>query len=108
MGMIDLKQVNEHREAEVYVDSEYGYGTELRLDGEIVEALGLNGKLPAGQKVTIQAIGIITRRTEELEAGDDSEGKDTSVCVQITNLDVKPQGNADTAKAATMLYGGDE
>lgn len=108
MGMIDLKQVNEHREMEVYASSEYGYGTELQLNGEIVEALGLNGKLPAGQKVTIQAIGIITRRTEEIESGDDSGGKDTSVCVQITNLDVKPQGTADSGKAATMLYGEDE
>jgi len=108
MGMIDLKKVNEHRETEGYAQSEYGYGTELHLDGEIVEALGLNGSLPAGQKVTIQAIGIVTRRTEALEPGDDSGGKDTSVCIQVTNIEVKAQGGSDTAKAATMLYGGAE
>lgn len=108
MAMINVKEVNEHRKAEVYMDSGYGYGTMINLDGEMVEALGLNGQLAAGQKVTIQAIGVVVRRSEELEPGDDSEGKDTSVCIQITDIDVKQQGKADTAAAATMLYGGDD
>ena len=108
MGMIDLKQVHEHSELETYSEPDYPYGTRIDLDGEVVEALGLNGKLPAGQKVTIQAIGIVYRRSEALEPGGDSEGKDTSVCIQITNLDVKQQGSADSGKAATMLYGDSE
>jgi hypothetical protein len=106
--MINVKEVNEHRKAEVYHDSGYGYGTMIDLDGEMVEALGLNGALPAGQKVTIQAMGVVVRRSEELEPGDDSEGKDTSVCIQITDIDVKQQGKADSAAAASMLYGGDD
>ena len=105
MAMVNLKQVNEHAEVERYEEPEYPYGTTLDLNGEVVEALKLNGALPAGQKVTIQAIGIVYRRSEELEAGDDSGGKDTSVCIQLTDIDVKPQGGADTAAAATMLYG---
>lgn len=103
--MINLKEVNEHREAEVYTPSEYGYGTMIDLDGETIEALGLNGKLAAGQKVTIQAVGIVVRRSEELEAGDDSGGMDTNVCIQLTDIDVKQTGAANTEKAATMLYG---
>lgn len=105
MAMINLKDVHEHREAEVYSEPEYPYGTRIDLDGEIVEALGLNGKLAAGQKVTIQAMGVVYRRSEELESGDDSGGKDTSVCIQITDLDVKQTGMPDTGAAATMLYG---
>ena len=105
MPMVSLKEVHEHREAEVYKESEYGYGTTIDLDGEVVEALGLNGALAAGQKVTIQAMGVVIRRSEEVEAGDDSNGKDTYVCIQLTDIDVKQQGKADTAAAATMLYG---
>lgn len=105
MGMVSLKKVDEHREAEVYKESEYGYGTTIDLDGEIVEALGLNGALAAGQKVTIQAMGVVIRRSEEIEAGDDSDGKDTYVCIQLTDIDVKQQGKADTSVAAAMLYG---
>jgi hypothetical protein len=108
MAMINLKEVQEHREAEIYKASEYGYGTMIDLDGETVEALGLNGALAAGQKVTIQAVGVVIRRSEELEAGDDSGGKDTNVCIQLTDIDVKQQGKADSAAAATMLYGSDD
>lgn len=107
MAMVNLKQVNEHREMETYKESEYGYGTTIDLDGEVVEALGLNGALAAGQKVTIQAMGVVIRRSEEIEAGDDSDGKDTYVCIQLTDIDVKQQGKPDTAAAATMLYGDD-
>jgi hypothetical protein len=106
--MINVKEVNEHRKAEAYHDSGYGYGTMIDLDGEMVEALGLNGALPAGQKVTIQAMGVVVRRSEELEPGDDSAGKDTSVCIQITEIDVKQQGKPDSAAAASMLYGSDD
>lgn len=105
--MVNLKEVNEHRKAEVYMDSAYGYGTTIDLDGEVVEALGLNGQLAAGQKVTIQAIGVVIRRSEEVEAGGDSDGKDTHVCIQLTDIEVKQQGKADSAAAATMLYGDD-
>ena len=42
MAMINVKEVNEHRKAEVYMDSGYGYGTMIDLDGEMVEALGHN------------------------------------------------------------------
>jgi hypothetical protein len=48
------------------------------------------------------------RRSEELEPGDDSAGKDTSVCIQITEIDVKQQGKPDSAAAASMLYGSDD
>lgn len=106
MPMINLKQVREHTEAEVasYRDSAYGYGTEIYLDGEQVEALGI-GEFRAGQMVMIRAMAIVKRSTEELEPGTDSGGKDTSLCIQITDLEVEASGGVDAAKAATMLYG---
>ncbi len=105
--MVNLKEVQEHREKETYAVSPYNYGTTIDLDGEVVEALGLNGQLAAGQKVTIQAMGVVIRRSEELEAGDDSNGKDTHVCIQLTDIEVKQTGPANAAKAASMLYGED-
>lgn len=109
MSMISLKQVHEHAEAEVasYRDSAYGYGTEIYLDGEQVEALGIQD-YRAGQQVVIRALAVVKRSTEELEPGDDSGGKDTSLCIQITDLEVESKGGVDAKKAATMLYGEDE
>ncbi|CAB4131910.1 hypothetical protein UFOVP137_28 [uncultured Caudovirales phage] len=106
--MVNLKEIQEHREAEYSQPSMYSYGTSIDLDGEVIEALGLNGQLAAGQKVTIQAIGVVVRRSEELEAGDDSGGKDTNVCIQLTDIDVKQSGKPNTQAAATMLYGDDD
>lgn len=107
MPMVSLKQVREHAEAEAvaYRDSAYGYGTEIYLDGEQVEALGI-GEFRAGQAVTIRAMAIVKRSTEELESGDDSGGKDTSLCIQITDLEVEANGGLNPKQAATMLYGG--
>lgn len=106
MALVSLKKVHEHEEAELAVayDNHYGYGTEIHLNGEQVEALGI-ADYRAGQPVMIRALAIVTRSTEELEAGDDSGGKDTSLCLQITDLEVEANGGNDPKKAATMLYG---
>ena len=109
MALVSLEKVEEHAEAEMaeYKAPKYGYGTEIHLTGEQVEALGITD-YRAGQPVMIRALAIVTRSTEELEAGDDSGGKDTTLCLQITDLEVKANGGADAKKAATMLYGDDE
>jgi hypothetical protein len=58
--------------------------------------------------VSIRATGVVTRSGEELEAGDDSGGKDVTMCIQLTEIDVKAQGTANALKAAALLYGSDE
>lgn len=110
MAMVSLKKVHEHAEAEMASypsDNKFGYGTEIYLDGEQVEALGI-ADLRAGQSVTINAKALIKRSSEELEAGDDSGGKDTSLCIQITDLEVSAVGKPNAKSAAAMLYGDDE
>lgn len=110
MALVSLKKVHEHEEAEMakYPSTEaYGYGTEIYLNGEQCEALGI-ADMRAGQSVMIKALAIVKRSTEELEAGDDSGGKDTNLCMQITDIEVSATGKADSAKAASMLYGDDE
>jgi hypothetical protein len=106
MALISLKQEAD-AEYETPTENPYGYGTEIRLNGEQCEALGISTIMNAGQMVTIQAKGMVTRATEELEAADDSGGKDIYLCIQLTDIDVKKNGAPNSAQAASMLYGPD-
>lgn len=107
MALISLKQEQDEDMAS-YRPNQYGYGTEIHLNAEQCEALGLTKMLRAGQPVTLRANGVVTRSVEELEASDDSGGKDVSCCIQLTEIDVRVTGTANAAKAAAMLYGDDE
>lgn len=107
MALTSLKQEGDEG-YDAYRPNQYGYGTEISLNGEQCEALGISKMLRAGQPVTIRATGVVTRSTEELEAATDSGGKDVSLCIQLTEIEVKANGTANAAKAAQMLYGDDE
>ena len=104
MSLTSLKQESDEDLAS-YRTNQYGWGTEISLNGEQCEALGITKMLRAGQPVSIRATGVVTRATEALESSDDSGGKDVSICIQITEMDVKATGAANAAKAAEMLYG---
>jgi hypothetical protein len=107
MALVSLRQEPDEG-AEAYAPNQYGYGTEIRLNGEQCEALGITDMVRAGQPVTLRATGVITRSTEELELSDDSGGKDQSICIQITDLEVRMNGDANAKRAARMLYGEDD
>lgn len=79
----------------------YGYGLQLNLDDDQCEALGITKTMPVGTRVSIQAIGIVNRSGECLEA----DGKGVTVSVQITDLAMTAQGKA--SDAAKILYGDD-
>lgn len=106
MAMTSLKQDGDDTMNE-YRPMVFGYGTEIYLNGEQTEAMGLK-RMAAGQEVTIKATGIVTRSTEELEASGDSGGKDQCFSIQLTAVEVKPTGTANVARAAAILYGGDD
>ena len=101
--MASLKQ--DPNEALEYYPNQYGYGTEIHLNGEQCEKLGITKSVKAGQPVTIRATGVVSRSTEELEGDDDSGGKDISICIQLTDMSVNMTGTANAAKATKMLYG---
>lgn len=107
MALVSLKQEDDETLA-AYRPNQFGYGTEISLNGEQCEALGISKMLRAGQPLTIRANGIVTRSTEALESDTDSGGKDVSLCIQLTEMDVRVSGTANAAKAASMLYGDDE
>lgn len=85
----------------------YGWGTEIRLNGEQTEKLGITN-LRAGTPVKIIGMGIVTRSEEVLEPGDDSGGKDLEISIQLTEITVKATGPANAKKAANVLYGDDD
>lgn len=89
-----------------YNRGRYGYGTEISLNPEQCEALGIS-KMAAGQAVTIRATGVVARSTEELDPSGDDGGTDLSVCIQLVEIEVKATGSNNAAAAATMLYGAD-
>lgn len=103
MAMTSLKYDDD--EYATVAENHYGYGTEIRLNGEQCEKLGITEPLRAGQKVVIQALGVVKSATEELESSDDSGGKDVYLCIQLTDIDMQAEGTPDARGAATMLYG---
>lgn len=106
MALTSLKQEGNDDVSE-YQAPVFGYGTEIYLNGEQTEAMGLK-RMQAGQEVTLRATGIVTRSTEELEADNDSGGKDLCVAIQLTAVEVRPTGTANAARAASILYGTDD
>ena len=106
MALTSLKKEDDDS-IEGYKPSMFGYGTDIYLNGEQTENMGLK-RMAAGQEVTIRATGIVTRSTEELESDTDSGGKDLCFSIQLTAVDVKPTGTASAARAASILYGDKE
>ena len=85
------------------MDSKYGYGLCIRLNGEQCEALGITSPIKPGTSVGLMAIAIVTSATERLE-GEDADGEtDVSLCLQITDLDLN--AGATPGATATLLYG---
>lgn len=88
--------------------SEYGYGTEIRLNEDQCQALGITTPMAAGTKVSIEAVAFVKSATQTV--GDDSEDKAPEVymCLQITELGLKPMAGRDKKVMAKSLYADSE
>lgn len=107
MSLISLK--NEPDEGmDAYRMNNFGYGTEIHLNGEQCEKLGISAAMKVGQPVTIKAAGLVVRSIEEIEYSTDSGGKDVSMCIQLTEIEVKASGTASAKRAQDILYGNEE
>ncbi|MFM7011984.1 MAG: hypothetical protein ACKO0Z_22085, partial [Betaproteobacteria bacterium] len=83
MSLMSLK--NEPDEGlQAYRPNNFGYGTEISLNVEQCEKLGITAAMKVGQPVAIRAVGLVTRSTEGIESSTDSAGKAVSLCIQIT------------------------
>ena len=83
----------------------FGYGLQISLDEEQCEKLGLDRAPKAGQQFTLRAVAVAVSVTESVERDGDSDGPDVCVCLQITDLEVKPDGAMSAKTAAKLLYG---
>lgn len=104
MSLVSLKREDGDECCHSYAGCKYGYGTEISLTREQCEALGLGKSMAAGQPVSIKAVGIVSRSGEELS----SEGKGVTLSIQLTDIEVQPNGSANAKKAAQVLYGDDD
>lgn len=103
MGMVSMKV--EGSGVTAMPDNPYGYGLCIYLNEDQVEALGLKDNAPkAGSSVALRAMAVIVSKTEDADLDEDGDGVDVSLRIQITDLEVLPQGSAPIT--GSMLYGG--
>lgn len=103
MALISMK-VDEKESYAAPADNPYGYGLCIYLNEDQVEALGLSGNPPRpGTSVGIRAIAQVVSVTQDADLDQDGDGVDTSLRLQITDLEVQPTGAMSSD--ASLLYG---
>lgn len=81
----------------------FPYGLTLELNADTCDKLGISKMLAPGTVVSIQAKGVITRASQELDRdGDAKGGMDLCLSVQITDMGM--QGAGTMSNAADTLY----
>ncbi len=95
--MINLKsEEKKEKEMPLMSSMEYPYGLRLILDHETLEKLGIKELPQMGAKVNIEAIAEVV----SVSACADHEGEiENTICLQITDMDLKKQS------AAKKIYG---
>lgn len=84
--------------------SEYGYGTEIRLNEDQCKALGITKPLEAGTKVSIEAVAFVKSATQSIGDDADDTAPEVYMCLQITDLGIKPMAGRDKKVMAKSLY----
>lgn len=105
MAMINMKQEAEREEmpGEVeYDEPMYPYGLCLSLEQDQMEKLGITALPSVGTEMTITA-KVFVKGTSAYET---QGGKDMSMQLQITDMEIGASDKAPTAeRSATLLYG---
>ena len=101
MAMISLKTEKEGGNVSAPSYSSYGYGTQIRLTEEQVEALGLKANPPAaGSSVGVKAIAIVQSVEQRVSDDGDEDGIDVVLCLQLTDMEV----TGSAARPTPSLY----
>jgi hypothetical protein len=105
MAMISMKQEAEREEmpGEIeYDEPMYPYGLCLSLEQDQMEKLGITALPSVGTEMTITA-KVFVKGTSAYET---QGGKDMSMQLQITDMEIGASDKAPTAeRSATLLYG---
>lgn len=68
----------------------YPYGLRLCLNDDQCEALGITGPISAGTKLRVEALTVVVRCSEEMEADGDDKGSDIYLDLQVTDMALAP------------------
>jgi hypothetical protein len=105
MAMISMKQEAEREEMPGEIEYEepmYPYGLCLRLEQDQMEKLSITTLPSVGTEMTITA-KVFVKGTSAYET---QGGKDMSMELQITDMEIGASEKAPTAeRSATLLYG---
>jgi hypothetical protein len=105
MAMISMKQEAEREEMPGEIEYEepmYPYGLCIRLEQDQMEKLSITTLPSVGTEMTITA-KVFVKGTSAYET---QGGKDMSMELQITDMEIGASDNAPTAeRSATLLYG---
>lgn len=106
MKLVDMKidpkkREEKYAEATVAGDSPiYPYGLSLTLDDDVMQKLGL-AKLPAAEtEIIIHAKATVTNSS----VNETKDGKRVSMTVQITALNLKPEGDGEKESDSDVLF----
>ena len=102
MKLTSMKREDEGGEYCCVDQNRYGYGLQINLYDDQCEALGISKAMAVGTKVSVQAMAIVVKSGECLEA----DGKGVQISLQLTDLGLQAQGKA--SNAAQMIYGSDD
>ena len=104
MAMINMKQKPEREESPgeyEYEEPMYPYGLCLHLDQDQLEKLGITSLPAVGAEMTITA-KVFVKGTSAYET---QGGKDMTVDLQITDMEIGESESKRTTDQATALYG---
>jgi hypothetical protein len=90
MALVSMK--TDDGMAEAVAPEPYGYGLCLHLSGDQCEALGIKQPLAAGSAVMLTARAYVKEVMASAEEDGDDKGPDVRLTLQITDMEVKPQG----------------
>ncbi len=103
MALVDMKQGDGDH---AMPTNPYGYGLRICLSEDQVEALGLQRNPPsAGATVGLRALATVVTVTQDADVDGDSDGIDVTLALQITSLEITPEGGQSSSNSASMLYG---
>ena len=108
MALVDMKmdaeEAKEQGSTEVGSDAPaYPYGLEIRLDDGSLAKLGMTSLPKVGTKVQVSALATVVSTSQRSDREGESE---SSVCLQITAMEVGGAQETQTAQStASLLYG---
>jgi hypothetical protein len=90
MSSVEVKKELPDGCSSITEEPHYPYGTQLRLENELLESLNL-GTVAVGQEFMIRGIAVATSTSNY----DDGEGVESCISLQFTMIEITPDNATD-------------